>query len=46
MSGARPPGDPQLGRGLFEIDGVPEDVLRHFSQRPEIEEHAAELVSA
>jgi conjugative relaxase-like TrwC/TraI family protein len=33
------------GRGLFEIDGVSEDVLRHFSQRRvEIEERAAELV--
>jgi TrwC relaxase len=30
------------GRGLFEIDGVPEPVLRHFSQRrEEIEERAA-----
>jgi conjugative relaxase-like TrwC/TraI family protein len=33
------------GRGLFEIDGVPEAVLRHFSRRrAEIEERAAELV--
>ena len=33
------------GRGLFEIDGVPESVLRHFSQRrAEIEERADELV--
>jgi conjugative relaxase-like TrwC/TraI family protein len=33
------------GRGLFEVDGVPERVLRHFSQRRiEIEERAAELV--
>jgi hypothetical protein len=32
------------GRGLFEIDGVPEAVLRQFSQRRvEIEERAAEL---
>ncbi|MGH3610736.1 MAG: MobF family relaxase, partial [Pseudonocardiaceae bacterium] len=32
-------------RGLFEIEGVPEDVLRHFSQRRvEIEERALELV--
>ena len=32
------------GRGLFEIDGVPDPVLRHFSQRrAEIEERAAEL---
>ena len=35
------------GRGLFEIDGMPEDVLRHFSQRrAEIEERAVELVGA
>jgi conjugative relaxase-like TrwC/TraI family protein len=35
------------GRGLFEIDGVPAPVLRHFSQRRvEIEERAAELVGA
>ena len=35
------------GTGLFEIDGVPELVLRHFSQRRvEIEERAAELVDA
>ena len=33
------------GRGLFEIDGVPEGVLEHFSQRrAEIEQRAAELV--
>jgi conjugative relaxase-like TrwC/TraI family protein len=33
------------GRGLFEIDGIPEEVLRHFSQRRvEIEERALELV--
>jgi conjugative relaxase-like TrwC/TraI family protein len=33
------------GRGLFEVDGVPNPVLRHFSQRRiEIEERAAELV--
>jgi conjugative relaxase-like TrwC/TraI family protein len=33
------------GRGLFEIDGVPDAVLRHFSQRrAEIQERAAELV--
>ena len=32
------------GRGLFEIDGIPEEVLRHFSQRRvEIEERAIEL---
>jgi conjugative relaxase-like TrwC/TraI family protein len=32
------------GRGLFEIEGVPEAVLRQFSQRRvEIEERAAEL---
>jgi hypothetical protein len=37
----------QAGRGLFEIDGVPEDVLRHFSQRrAEIEERAVELVGS
>ena len=37
----------RVGRGLFEIDGVPDDVLRHFSQRrAEIEERAAELVGA
>jgi conjugative relaxase-like TrwC/TraI family protein len=35
----------QVGRGLFEIDGVPAGVLRHFSQRrTEIEERVAELV--
>jgi conjugative relaxase-like TrwC/TraI family protein len=35
------------GRGLFEIDGVPDEVLPHFSQRrAEIEERAVELVSA
>ena len=35
------------GRGLFEIDGVPDEVLRHFSQRrAEIEQRAAELVGA
>jgi conjugative relaxase-like TrwC/TraI family protein len=35
------------GRGLFEIAGVPEEVLRHFSQRrSEIEERAVELVGA
>ena len=33
-----------VGRGLFEIDGLPEAVLAHFSQRRvEIEERAAEL---
>jgi len=33
------------GRGLFEIDGVPDEVLRHFSQRrAEIEQRAIELV--
>jgi conjugative relaxase-like TrwC/TraI family protein len=36
-----------VGRGLFEIDGVPEGVLRHFSQRrAEIEQRAVELVGA
>ncbi len=36
-----------VGRGLFEIDGVSEQVLRHFSQRRvEIEERAAELIGA
>ena len=35
------------GRGLFEIDGVPDEVLRHFSQRRvEIEQRAVELVGA
>lgn len=34
----------RTGRGLFEIDGVPDTVLRHFSQRRvEIEERALEL---
>jgi conjugative relaxase-like TrwC/TraI family protein len=34
-----------VGRGLFELDGVPDSVLRHFSQRRvEIEERAIELV--
>ena len=37
----------QVGRGLFEIEGVPDGVLRHFSQRrAEIEERAFELVGA
>ncbi len=37
----------RTGRGLFEINGVPAGVLRHFSQRRvEIEERAAELVGA
>lgn len=37
----------RVGRGLFEIDGVPAGVLRHFSQRRvEIEQRAAELVGA
>jgi conjugative relaxase-like TrwC/TraI family protein len=37
----------RAGRGLFEIDGVPDDVLRHFSQRrAEIEQRAVELVGA
>jgi conjugative relaxase-like TrwC/TraI family protein len=37
----------RLGRGLFEIDGVPAGVLRHFSQRRvEIEQRAGELVPA
>ena len=35
------------GRGLFEIDGVEDEVLRHFSRRRvEIEDRAAELVGA
>jgi len=35
----------RASRGLFEIDGVPLAVLRHFSQRrAEIEERAAKLV--
>jgi conjugative relaxase-like TrwC/TraI family protein len=35
------------GRGLFELDGVPDPVVRHFSQRrAEIEERAAELAGA
>jgi len=35
----------RAGRGLFELDGVPEPVLRHFSQRRvEIEQRAVELV--
>ena len=34
----------EAGRGLFEIDGVPDAVLRHFSQRrTEIEERVTEL---
>src|SRR5450755_169128 len=37
----------RTSRGLFEIDGVPAGVLRHFSQRRvEIEQRAAELVGA
>jgi len=37
----------RASRGLFEIDGVPAGVLRHFSQRRvEIEQRAAELVGA
>jgi conjugative relaxase-like TrwC/TraI family protein len=37
----------QSGRGLFEIDGVDEEVLRHFSRRRvEIEHRATELVGA
>ena len=37
----------EVRRGLFEIDGVPEAVLRHFSQRrAEIEQRAMELVAA
>jgi conjugative relaxase-like TrwC/TraI family protein len=37
----------RAGRGLFEIDGVADEVLRHFSQRrAEIEERAVELVGA
>ncbi|MGH2867447.1 MAG: MobF family relaxase, partial [Solirubrobacteraceae bacterium] len=35
------------GRGLFEIEGIPDLVLRHFSQRRvEIEERAKELAGA
>jgi conjugative relaxase-like TrwC/TraI family protein len=35
------------GRGLFELDGVPAAVLRHFStRRVEIEERAVELAGA
>jgi conjugative relaxase-like TrwC/TraI family protein len=35
------------GRGLFELESVPDPVLRHFSQRRiEIEQRAAELVGA
>jgi conjugative relaxase-like TrwC/TraI family protein len=34
-------------RGLFEIDGVPAEVLRHFSQRRvEIEQRAAEITGS
>jgi hypothetical protein len=34
----------RVGRGLFELDGIPESVLRHFSQRRvQIEERALEL---
>lgn len=34
-------------RGLFEVDGVPDQVLRHFSQRrAEIEDRAAELAGS
>lgn len=37
----------RTNRGLFEIEGVPAGVLRHFSQRRvEIEQRAAELVGA
>jgi ATP-dependent exoDNAse (exonuclease V) alpha subunit len=37
----------RVSRGLFEIDGMPAGVLRHFSQRRvEIEQRAAELVGA
>jgi len=37
----------EAGRGLFEIEGVPDGVLRHFSQRRiEIEQRAMELVGA
>jgi conjugative relaxase-like TrwC/TraI family protein len=37
----------RVGRGLFELDGVPEPVRRHFSQRRvEIEERALELAGA
>ena len=36
-----------VDRGLFEIDGVPAQVLKHFSQRrAEIEDRALELVGA
>jgi conjugative relaxase-like TrwC/TraI family protein len=37
----------ESGRGLFELDGIPDPVLRHFSRRRvEIEERALELVGA
>jgi conjugative relaxase-like TrwC/TraI family protein len=37
----------EVGRGLFEIEGIPDGVLRHFSQRRvEIEQRALELVDA
>jgi conjugative relaxase-like TrwC/TraI family protein len=37
----------RAGRALFEIEGVPEEVLRHFSQRRvEIVERALELIGA
>ena len=37
----------EVNRGLFEVDGVSDSVLRHFSQRRvEIEERAAELTTA
>jgi conjugative relaxase-like TrwC/TraI family protein len=37
----------EVGRGLFEVEGIPDGVLRHFSQRrAEIEKRARELVGA
>jgi conjugative relaxase-like TrwC/TraI family protein len=37
----------RAGRGLFEIDGIPAGVLRHFSQRRvEIEQRATELAGS
>jgi conjugative relaxase-like TrwC/TraI family protein len=36
----------EAGRGLFEVEGLPDGVLRHFSQRRvEIEKRASELVA-
>ena len=37
----------EVGRGLFEIEGISDDVLRHFSQRrADIEQRAMELAGA